>query len=40
MIVEGVEEGRRGVEWMEEEEVDMEREEVYIGRWKVLFATK
>ena len=39
MTVEGVEEGR-GVEWMEEEEVDVEREEVYIGKWKVLFATK
>lgn len=31
MPVEGIEEGRRGVEWMEEEEVDVEREEVYIG---------
>jgi hypothetical protein len=30
MSVEGVEEGR--VEWMEEEEVVVEREEVYIGK--------
>jgi hypothetical protein len=39
MTVEGVEEGR-GVEWMEEEEIDVEREVVYIDKRKVLFATK